>query len=215
MVSARYAVRYLMDPLCGWCYGAAPAVQKLRNVPGVQLEIAPTGLFAGAGSRAMDADFAAYAWSNDERIESLTGQRFTPRYRSEVLGKHGQRFDSGPATLALTAVQRTAPEREFDALRAIQEARYVDGLDTTDQTVLAELLRGLQLDAAAQLLLQTDAALTTATRDRIADAQRDMQQLGAQGVPALVLVGDQGRRLVRGNALYGSLDSLLAQLQAS
>jgi putative protein-disulfide isomerase len=204
-----------MDPLCGWCYGAAPAVQKLRNVPGVQLEIAPTGLFAGAGSRAMDADFAAYAWSNDERIESLTGQRFTPRYRSEVLGKHGQRFDSGPATLALTAVQRTAPEREFDALRAIQEARYVDGLDTTDQTVLAELLRGLQLDAAAQLLLQTDAALTTATRDRMAGAQRDMQQLGAQGVPALVLVGDQGRRLVRGNALYGSLDSLLAQLQAS
>ena len=215
MVSASYVVRYLMDPLCGWCYGAAPALQKLRNVPGVQLEIAPTGLFAGAGSRAMDADFAAFAWSNDERIERLTGQRFTLRYRSQVLGKHGQRFDSGPATLALTAVQRTAPEREFDALRAIHEARYVDGLDTTDQTVLAELLRGLQLDAAAQLLLQTDAALTTATRDRIADAQRDMQQLGAQGVPALVLVGDQGRRLVRGNALYGSLDSLLAQLQAS
>lgn len=209
------SVRYLMDPLCGWCYGAAPTLQKLRNVPGVQLEIAPTGLFAGAGSRAMDADFAAYAWSNDERIERLTGQRFSPRYRSEVLGKHGQRFDSGPATLAMTAVQRTAPEREFDALRAIQEARYVDGLDTTDQAVLAGLLRGLQLDAAAEQLLQADAALTAANRERMADAQRDMQQLGAQGVPNLVLVNAQGRHLVRGNTLYGSLDSLLAQLQAS
>jgi putative protein-disulfide isomerase len=215
MVSARYNVRYLMDPLCGWCYGAAPALQKLRNVPGVQLEIAPTGLFAGAGSRAMDGDFAAFAWSNDERIERLTGQRFTPRYRSQVLDKHGQRFDSGPATLALTAVQRTAPEREFDALRVIQEARYVDGLDTTDQTVLAGLLRGLQLDVAAEQLLQADAALATATQARVADAQRDMQQLGAQGVPNLVLVNAQGRHLVRGNALYGSLDSLLAQLQTS
>lgn len=215
MVSARYNVRYLMDPLCGWCYGAAPALQKLRNAPGVQLEIAPTGLFAGAGSRAMDADFAAFAWSNDERIERLTGQRFTTRYRSEVLGKHGQRFDSGPATLALTAVQRTVPEREFDALRVIQEARYVDGLDTTDQTVLAGLLRGLQLDVAAEQLLQADAALAAATQARMADAQRDMQQLGAQGVPNLVLVNAQGRHLVRGNALYGSLDSLLAQLQAS
>lgn len=208
------SLRYLMDPLCGWCYGAAPALQKLRNAPGVQLEIAPTGLFTGAGSRTMDADFAAYAWSNDERIERLTGQRFTPRYRSEVLGKHGQRFDSGPATLALTAVQRTAPEREFDALRAIQEARYVDGLDTTAVAVLAELLRGLRLDAAVEQLLQADAALTAANRERMADAQRDMQQLGAQGVPNLVLVNAQGRHLVRGNALYGSLDSLLAQLQA-
>ena len=209
------SLRYLMDPLCGWCYGAAPALQKLRNAPGVQLEIAPTGLFAGAGSRTMDADFAAYAWSNDERIERLTGQRFTPLYRSQVLGKHGQRFDSGPATLALTAVQRTAPEREFDALRAIQEARYVDGLDTTAVAVLAELLRGLRLDAAVEQLLQADAALTAANRERMADAQRDMQQLGAQGVPNLVLVNTQGRHLVRGNALYGSLDSLLAQLQAS
>lgn len=215
MVSARYVVRYLMDPLCGWCYGAAPALQKLRDVPGVQLEIAPTGLFAGPGSRPMDADFAAYAWSNDERIERLTGQRFTPRYRSEVLDNHGLRFDSGPATLALTAVQRTAPEREFDALRAIQEARYVDGLDTTSVAVLAELLRGLQLNAAVQQLLQADAALTTANRDRIASAQHDMRQLGVQGVPALVVVDGQDLRLVRGNALYGSLDSLLAQLQAS
>ena len=27
----------------------------------------------------MDDDFAAYAWSNDQRIERLTGQRFTER----------------------------------------------------------------------------------------------------------------------------------------
>jgi putative protein-disulfide isomerase len=208
------SIRYLMDPLCGWCYGAAPALQKLRKVQGVQLEIAPTGLFAGAGSRAMDADFAAYASSNDERIERMTGQRFTQRYRSQVLDAGG-RFDSGPATLALTAVQLTAPEREFDALGAIQQARYVDGLDTSSLATLADVLRGLQLDAAAQRLQQADEALVVANRERMASAQRDMQQFGAQGVPSLVLTRPRGRRLLRGNALYGSLEGLLAEVHAA
>ena len=97
-------VTYLFDPLCGWCYGASPAIQKLGQHATIQLELAPTGLFAGAGGRTMDAAFADYAWSNDIRIEKLTGQRFTEDYRTQVLGKPGSRFDSATTTLALTAV---------------------------------------------------------------------------------------------------------------
>lgn len=47
----------------------------------LELELAPTGLFAGGG-RTMDAAFADYAWSNDLRIAKLTGQRFTEAWRS-------------------------------------------------------------------------------------------------------------------------------------
>ncbi len=45
---------YLFDALCGWCYGAAPVIQGLAQHGAVTLELAPTGLFAGAG-RTMDA----------------------------------------------------------------------------------------------------------------------------------------------------------------
>ena len=89
----RTTVTYLFDPLCGWCYGASPAIQQLGQQEDIQLELAPTGLFAGGG-RSMDAAFADYAWSNDVRIAKLTGQRFTEAYRSQVLGRHGSRFDS-------------------------------------------------------------------------------------------------------------------------
>ena len=71
-------VTYLFDPLCGWCYAAAPVLARLQATPGVQVVLAPTGLFAGAGARPMDAQFAAYAWSNDQRIAQLTGQPFSP-----------------------------------------------------------------------------------------------------------------------------------------
>ena len=110
MISTPTAtVTYLFAPLCGWCYAAAPALTYLQGVEGIDVKLAPTGLFAGAGARPMDAQFAAYAWANDQRIQQLTGQPFTQAYRDHILGAANGRFDSGPATLALTAVAQTAP----------------------------------------------------------------------------------------------------------
>ncbi|MBS7776975.1 DsbA family protein [Acidovorax sp. CCYZU-2555] len=215
MVSSMKTITYLLDPLCGWCYGASPVLQQLGLEPGIRLELAPTGLFAGAGGRTLDAAFADYAWANDMRIQKLTGQQFTPEYRAQVLGKLGSRFDSAATTLALTAVLRTAPQRELEALKVLQEARYVHALDTGAVTVVAQLLRGLDLHAAADLLAAGDAELVAANAQRMRQAQQLKQDFGAQGVPALIFTDDQGSRLLRGNALYGSLDSLLADIAAA
>ena len=206
---------YLFDPLCGWCYGASPAIQQLGQHPTIRLELAPTGLFAGVGGRTLDAAFAEYAWSNDQRIEKLTGQRFSEDYRTQVLGQYGSRFDSGTTTLALTAVALTAPERELEALKAVQEARYIHALDTGAVPVVAQLLRDMGLDAAADRLAAGDAALQAANAAHIHKAQSLMQTFGAQGVPALLVTDDNGSRLLRGNALYGSFDVLLSHIAAA
>ena len=123
-------------------------MSKLAGTPGVELRLLPSGLFCGEGARPMDDDFAAYAWSNDQRIERLTGQPFTERYRNNVLTDRQQMFDSGPATVALTAVALTAPEHELAALEAIQHARYVDGQNITAPDTLVAVLRTLGLDAS-------------------------------------------------------------------
>lgn len=207
----RTTVTYLFDPLCGWCYGASPVIQQLGQHPSIQLELAPTGLFAGGG-RSMDAAFADYAWSNDQRIAKLTGQRFTEDYRQKVLGRHGSRFDSATTTLALTAVSLSEPQRELETLKGLQEARYVQGLDTCNVSVVEKLLRDLGLAAAADRLATGDAELLAANAARIQKARRLMQTFGAQGVPALVVSDDKGSLLLSGNALYGSFDTLLSQI---
>lgn len=212
---AHIAVTYLFDPLCGWCYGASPAIQRLGRQSGIQLELVPTGLFAGSGGRTMDAAFADYAWSNDVRIEKLTGQRFTEDYRKNVLGKPGSRFDSATTTLALTAVSLSEPQRELETLKVLQAARYLQALDTSAVPVVEKLLRDTGLSAAAHRLVTGDAELLAANAARIQNAQGLMQTLGAQGVPALVVKDDNGSRLLRGNALYGSFDSLLSQIVAA
>ena len=202
---------YLFDPLCGWCYGASATIQQLGQQPNIQLELLPSGLFSGGG-RTMDAAFADYAWSNDVRIAKLTGQRFTEAYRNQVLGHHGSRFDSAAATQALTAVSLTEPQRELETLKALQEARYVQGLDICDAAVVGKLLRDAGLAAAAERLLSGEPELSQTNAARVQRAQRLMHALGAQGVPALVVTSQDGNRLLNGQVLYGSIDQLLAQL---
>ncbi len=121
--------------------------------------------------RTMDAAFADYAWSNDQRIDKLTGQHFTEAYRQNVLGRLGSRFDSAAATLALTAVSLSDPPRELETLKALQEARYVQGLDTCDASVVGNLLRDRGLAVAADRLAASDAELLGANAARIQKAQ--------------------------------------------
>ncbi|EJE54519.1 hypothetical protein-disulfide isomerase [Acidovorax sp. CF316] len=210
------SVTYLFDPLCGWCYAAAPALKHLQGVDGLDVSLAPSGLFAGQGARPMDAQFAAYAWSNDQRIEKLTGQPFTQAYRDNILGAVAGRFDSGPATLALTAVAQTAPGRELEALHALQRARYVDGRDTADAAVLAEVLAALGLADAAALARAPDAALHRAAAERVAHAQALLRAVGARGVPQLVVTGQGGAlRLMGGDALLGPHERLVELVRAA
>ena len=203
-------VTVFYDPLCGWCYGATPSLRKLLAQPGVQVEFIPSGLFAGAGARPLDASFAQHAWSNDQRIAQLTGQPFSERYRAQVLADRQTRLDSGPATVALTAVALTNPARELDVLEAVQAARYVDGRDVTAYAVLADILTAQALGSLAARVAAPDAALLAAFQARTAKAQRELQALGAHGVPTLVV----GGRVVASDALYGRFDELLARLQA-
>jgi putative protein-disulfide isomerase len=206
-------VTYLFDPLCGWCYAAAPALKFLQAQEGVEVVLAPSGLFAGAGARPMDAQFAAYAWSNDQRIQQLTGQPFTQAYRDQILGAASGRFDSGPATLALTAVAQTAPAHELGALHALQHARYVEGRDTAEPEVLADLLRALGLVDAAALTLAPDAALHSLVAERVARAQAMLRAVGARGVPQLVVKGQGGAlRLIGGDALLGPREKLVEHI---
>ncbi|RCS22179.1 DsbA family protein [Phyllobacterium salinisoli] len=208
-------VTYLFDPLCGWCYGASPTVQKLMQRDDITVTANPTGLFAGTGAFPMTPGFAAHAWASDMRITQLTGQVFSEDYRKNVLDSGTGRMDSGSANLALTAVRLTAPQREFEALKAIQHARYVEGRDNSDPAVIADVLTELDFGEAAERFTTPDEALHAANRIRIEAAQSEMRRFGARGVPTLIAGQGQDARIVSSSALYGDADALIASLRAA
>jgi putative protein-disulfide isomerase len=208
-------ISYLFDPLCGWCYGAGPALEALARLDGVTLELAPTGLFAGEGARPMDAQFAAYAWQNDQRVAQLTGQIFSAAYRNRILAARGEKFDSEPATLGLAAVGLSEPDRELDALTVLQRARYVDGQNNADRAVVAGILAQAGFSDAAARVRSADEELSAAYHRRVAAARSDMARFGARGVPALLVGNGASRRLLPSSVLFGAFGALTAQLQAA
>lgn len=193
----KMKIYYLFDPLCGWCYGASATLQKLNEI--YPLTLTPTGLFYQSG-RKMDADFARYAWSNDQRIEKLTGQSFSQAYLENVLQGEGE-FDSENSLLALTAVQQIAPEKELTTLAALQTARYVDGLDNADFSVIEQVLHKLNLSQAAPLL--TEQSTKVALAQRLQFGQDFAKHCGVQGVLQLIVEKDEQLHIVPSKLLYG------------
>ncbi|AEH86155.1 DsbA family protein [Mesorhizobium opportunistum] len=207
-------VTYLFDPLCGWCYGATPMLDRL-SASGVLIDLLPTGLFSGAGARPMDEAFAAHAWANDQRIERLTGQRFTQAYRRDVLNVRGTLLDSHAATLGISAAGLEGPGGRLTALKAIQWARYVDGRDIVTIDGVAEVLAAAGMADAAGLLQAPTERLMKAHRDLVGQGRTLFERLHANGVPSLAVIRNDAPRLIGSNALFGSFDNLVAHIEAA
>lgn len=212
-VLAPGTVIAIVDPLCGWCWGAAPALSRIAAT-GVPLEVVGSGLFIG--DRPMTAEFADYAWKNDQRIQGLTGQSFSEVYRERVLGDRDGRIDSGPATLALAAVQLHEREKALGVLHALQRARFVEGLDVTAEKVVAEVLEraGIAATTIAAFLAEDDAVIE-ALNQRAEFARELLGRFGARGVPTLVRVTETGAEKIEQRLLYEDLDGLAAAVGAA
>lgn len=203
---------YLYDPMCGWCYGAMPAIHGLADLNGCIVEPVPTGLFGGDPAKRIDAGMAQHIEQIDARIASMSGQRFSDIYRRKVLGNLEMPFDSGPATHALTAVSKWNVLRELDGLHALQRERFVAGRDISDREVIAQALASsLGDDAETWLMRMADPVLPHATETRMRRAHKIMKSIGVQGVPALVWPSEKGLRLLPGQWMFND-KSLARQL---
>lgn len=190
-------IQYLFDPLCGWCYAVSPFMQKLSYTHHITLT--PTGLFSKP--KQMDEAWAQHAWENDQRIQKLTGQPFSEKYRTQILQQPTQ-FNSLPLVIALTAVQNIAPERELSTFIAFQTARYVDGMDTADMAVLATILRANQLEQAADLL--HDSQIIAQAQARIESGRKLAAEWQINGVPSVFEQTESGWQAIPMQTLLGA-----------
>jgi putative protein-disulfide isomerase len=180
---------YLYDPLCGWCYGAMPAIHGLADLGGCIVEPVPSGLFGGTPDKRLDADMARHIEQADARITAMSGQRFSEIYRRKVLGN---------------------PDMPF--LHALQRERFVAGRDISDRAVIAQALASsLGDEPDTWLKRMADPQLARSTDKRITRAKKVMKSIGMHGVPALVWPSETGMRLLPGHWLFNE-KSLAEQL---
>ena len=183
-------LHYIFDPLCGWCYGAAPLVEAARAVPGLTVAFHGGGMMTGSNRRQITPEWRGYVLPHDRRIEQLSGQPFGDAYVNGLLNDTTAMMDSAPPITAILAAEVLAG-KGLDMLQRVQRAHYVDGLRIADLPVLLALAQELGLDGAAfQAAYARQAG--AATQQHIDASRALLAQVGGQGFPTFVLDDGSG-----------------------
>jgi len=184
-------LHYIFDPLCGWCYGAAPLVEAAQDVPGLRIALHAGGMLTGPNRRGINEAWRQYVLPHDRRIAQLSGQPFGEGYFEGLLRDHGAVMDSEPPITAVLAAQALGG-RGLDMLHGLQRAHYVDGRRIAERAVLVGVAAETGLDAAA-----FDEAYERCggepTAQHIASSRRLLAAVGGQGFPTFALEGLPGQ----------------------
>ena len=184
-------LHYVYDPLCGWCYGAAPLLDAAQAIDGLAIVLHGGGMMSGANRQSVNDNLRRHVMAHDQRIAQATGQPFGDAYFDGLLRDTGAVFDSTPPTTAILAAQEIAG-LGLAMLHLIQHAHYVLGQRVADAAVLAGLARQLGLDAG--LFAAACSRLAgAATEQHIAHSRALLARLGGQGFPTLAIEYADGR----------------------
>ena len=101
---------YVMDPLCGWCYGNAETIERLADAfsSSYDFEILPGGMITAPNTRTQTVSFRNYVLAADRRITELTGAEFGEAYVSS-LNDTSLLLDSEPPSRAIAACSGNRP----------------------------------------------------------------------------------------------------------
>lgn len=213
-------LHYIADPLCGWCYAAAPLVRAARDVAGLDVALHGGGMMAGPNAQPVTPQLRSYAMPHDHRIAELTGQPFGDAYFDELLRDGAAVFDSAPPTAAALAAEALAG-RGLDMFAAMQRAHYVDGKRIAERDVLVDIAADLGLDRAA-FAKALDAVDANALMAHFRESRAWLARVGGSGFPTFALEIDgrlerlePGRYLGQPDAWRDALRERLMAAQAT
>jgi putative protein-disulfide isomerase len=207
-------LHYVHDPLCGWCYAAAPLVKAAR----VSLDVVAHagGMLAGARRKAVTDEWRSFVMPHDHRIAALSGQPFGAAYFDGLLRDHTAVFDSAPPTTAVLAADELGG-CGLDLLARMQTAHYVEGRRIADREVLIELALGIGLEREP-FAAAFDRLAGAPTEAHFLESGRWLRKLGGQGFPTFALETSHGFELVASAPYLGKPQAWkdhLAQLTAT
>lgn len=195
---------YVGDPMCSWCWGFAPALERLEGTYGLPVRTVMGGLRTGSQADEMDQPARTQLAKYWDGVAARTGQRFT----HASLERTGWRYDTEPSCRAVVAMRELAPEQTLRWVARLHRAFYVEGIDITDLSVFPTLLEQFDVDAARYAHVLADPRTQELTRRDFAEAQR----YGVSGFPTLLFRdGDELGIVTRGFAPWTQLEPTLSQ----
>lgn len=142
----RGRIIYVGDPMCSWCYGFAPVLDRLARAHArdFDLIVVVGGLRPGT-VEPMDARMREFLEHHWDEVARRSGQPFC----KDLLARPDFVYDTEPACRAVVTARMLAPEKTFAFFSAVQHAFYADNRDTGQLQTYLDLCGGLGIDARA------------------------------------------------------------------
>lgn len=202
----RSTILYIMDPLCGWCYGFSPVMQRLQAnyKDRFDFRIIPGGMMIGDRVQPVSA-MAGYILKAYKTVEEYTGVTFGEPYL-DVLREGTEINNSEPPCRAIHTFQQLQPEHGLDFAHQLQLRSFVAGKSFNDETTYREL--------AAEFGVDSDEFITKMNSEESRyGTQQEFQWVQAAGItgfPCTVLeTGGKYYMLAQGYKPYEAVDEVL------
>jgi putative protein-disulfide isomerase len=194
---------YVADPMCSWCWGFAPVLEKIAQAyPKIPIRIVLGGL-APDSDTPMEAEMRAYVQQAWRDVHARTGAEFN----FDFWQKCAPRRSTWPACRAVILARRHGFEGAMFA--AIQNAYYLKAQNPSDDQTLADLAADLGMN-------QTDFLRDLHSESTQAELDQDFElrrQLGASSFPSLGLQLEASVKFLhRGWADFDQLMESIRQL---
>ncbi|OTG82200.1 DsbA family protein [Acinetobacter sp. ANC 4648] len=185
-------LHWILDPICGWSYGALPLINAAEEkFPDFQ-SLHFGGLYSGNHQPQMTAVMRAQIIHYDQQIHQLTCVDFGDDYKNGLLTDTTLIMDSIPATHALLSIhQGLGHGSMLSLLNLIQQGYYQNGLNVTQYSVLAQLAFELGIDDD-QWSKYLDAVDQKLMDQSIHHARQLLAHVRGQGFPTLVFENQSG-----------------------
>jgi putative protein-disulfide isomerase len=164
---------YVMDPLCGWCYGNTTTTQKLyeKYKDVLEFEILPAGMWIGTNARKQNKPMAEYIKKHDLHIQQKTGTEFGENY-FKLIENETIVLDSEVPSRAILSIKKLWPLLTVSFTMEVQKARYWHGKDLNNDETYLNICEDLTLDKTKFLETFHSDALKKATQQTFILAQQ-------------------------------------------
>ena len=193
---------YVGDPMCSWCYGFAPELNKLRvHYEGaINFELVVGGL-RPYNDKVMDDKLRDFLKDHWEEIGEKTGQKFN----FDVLKWEDFKYDTEPACRAVVVARFMKPEITFEFFEATQNSFYADNNQPDEAETYMELAEKFGLN-------RRDFWEKFSSEEYQNLTKQDFQisrQLGIQGFPSTAMrINGKWYNLSRGYRKFEELRGL-------
>lgn len=182
---------YVGDPMCSWCWGIAPELEKLQafaKAQNIDYKIMLGGLrpFGGDAWNKAFKDFLLHHW---QEVAERTGQTFDHKF----LERENFNYITEPACRAVVIMRHLlkatnqGEENLSKYFGKVQQAFFAKNTDPTDAENLAKIaeLFGIAQDEFIQAFNDETAKQATLAEFSL------VQNLGVQGFPSVIFIDQQ------------------------